>query len=179
MQMPYILKTAPSKNNLRHASFGYSSSMKLTDYTDYTLRALIYLGLNSDRLVTIQQIAESYGISRNHLMKIVNQLSQDGIVHAVRGRNGGLELAVDPAKINIGRVVRSAEQDFRLVECFEGATNQCVLSPACRLQHSLRRALEAFFRVLDDVSLADLIENANEIRQLVPGLAETRAPTRK
>src|SRR5574338_129028 len=106
--------------------------MRLTDYTDYTLRTLIYLGLRRDELVTIQQVADGYGISKNHLMKIVQRLAQDGLVESVRGRSGGIRLRVAPEAVNIGRVVRAAEQDFILVECFERKNNRCVLSPACR-----------------------------------------------
>lgn len=141
--------------------------MKLTDYTDYTLRALIYLGLHRDELVTIQQIAEGYDISRNHLMKIINRLSQDGLVEAVRGRSGGVRLRVRPEKINIGAIVRASEQDFTIVECFNKANNRCVLSPACRLQRALREALDAFFKVLDGLSLADILHNADQVRPLV------------
>lgn len=141
--------------------------MKLTDYTDYTLRTLIYLGLHRDELVTIQQIADSYDISKNHLMKIVNRLAQDGIVEAVRGRSGGVRLALDPAEIGIGEVVRAAEQDFTLVECFSKENNRCVLSPVCRLQHALHEAMDAFFGVLDGLTLADVLRNASKVRPLV------------
>lgn len=141
--------------------------MKLTDYTDYTLRVLIYLGLHPDELVTIQQVADGYRISKNHLMKIVNQLAQSGIVAATRGRNGGVRLAVPPERINIGAIVRSTEADFRIVECFDQVNNQCVLSPSCRLRATMHEALEAFFRVLDGLTLADVIANAGEIRPLV------------
>lgn len=141
--------------------------MKLTDYTDYTLRVLIYLALHPDQLVTIQQIAEGYRISKNHLMKIVNQLSQSGLVVATRGRNGGVRLARPAAQVNIGAVVRATEADFRIVECFDQVNNQCVLSPACRLRAAMHEALEAFFRVLDGLSLADVIANAGTVRSLV------------
>ncbi|WP_374473444.1 Rrf2 family transcriptional regulator [Arenimonas sp.] len=141
--------------------------MKLTDYTDYTLRVLIYLGLHPGELVTIQQVADGYRISKNHLMKIVNQLSQSGLVAATRGRNGGVRLAMPPDRINIGAVVRATEGDFRIVECFDQANNECVLSPACRLRGAMHEALEAFFRVLDGLTLADVIANAGQIRPLV------------
>lgn len=141
--------------------------MRLTDYTDYTLRALIYLGLHRDELVTIQQIADSYAISKNHLMKIINRLSQDGLVESVRGRSGGVRLAKHPFDVNLGALVRATEQDFRLVECFSKTNNHCVLSSACRLQQALHQAMDAFFAVLDGMTLEDVLGNAEELRPLV------------
>lgn len=145
----------------------YSARMKLTDYTDYTLRVLIYLALHPHEQVTIQQIAEGYRISKNHLMKIVNHLASDGIVAATRGRHGGVRLAKPAAEINLGEIVRAAEGDFRIVECFDQVSNQCVLSPACRLRRAMHEALEAFFRVLDGLTLAEVVANAGEVRPLV------------
>lgn len=131
--------------------------MKLTAYTDYTLRTLMYLGMNRERLVTIQDIAELHGISKNHLMKVVHQLGLSGIVETVRGRNGGLRLNTEPADINIGAVVRGAESDFFMAECFDRASNTCVYAPACILKGVLKEATEAYLAVLDDVTLADLL----------------------
>ncbi|MDY0022523.1 Rrf2 family transcriptional regulator [Arenimonas caeni] len=153
--------------------------MKLTDYTDYTLRVLIYLGLHQDELVTIQQVADGYRISKNHLMKIVNQLSQSGVVAATRGRNGGVRLALPPERINIGAIVRATEADFRIVECFDQVNNQCVLSPACRLRAAMHEALEAFFRVLDGLTLADVIANAGQIRAVVAEQSLGERPGRR
>lgn len=153
--------------------------MKLTDYTDYTLRVLIYLGLHQDELVTIQQVADGYRISKNHLMKIVNQLSQSGVVAATRGRNGGVRLALPPEQINIGAIVRATEADFRIVECFDQVNNQCVLSPACRLRAAMHEALEAFFHVLDGLTLADVIANAGQIRALVAEQSLGERPGRR
>ncbi|PKM09252.1 MAG: BadM/Rrf2 family transcriptional regulator [Gammaproteobacteria bacterium HGW-Gammaproteobacteria-4] len=141
--------------------------MKLTDYTDYTLRVLIYLGLHQGELSTIHQIADSYGISRNHLMKIVHRLSLDGLVETVRGRSGGVRLALRTDEINVGSVVRAAEANFDLVECSNSSTNRCVLSPACRLQAALCEAMEAFFAVLDSLTLADILANADQIRPYI------------
>lgn len=138
--------------------------MKLTDYTDYTLRTLIFLGLHRDGLVTIQQIADGYGISKNHLMKIVHRLSLDGIVETVRGRSGGVRLKLPPEAIRIGPVVRAAEQDFALVECFGRRHSNCTLAPACELKALLHKAMEAFFGVLDERTLADVIGNAEQRR---------------
>ena len=131
--------------------------MKLTDYTDYTLRTLMYLGYNRDRLVTIQDIADLHGISKNHLMKVVHQLGLSGVVETVRGRNGGLKLKKEPADINIGEVVRNTESDFYMAECFDRAHNQCVYTPSCVLKDVLRSATAAYLDVLDGVTLEGLI----------------------
>ncbi|MFI4940883.1 MAG: RrF2 family transcriptional regulator [Burkholderiales bacterium] len=131
--------------------------MRLTIYTDYTLRTLMHLGLNQDRLVTINDIAETHGISKNHLMKVVHQLGLSGMVETVRGRNGGLKLNKDPADINIGEIVRHSENDFYMAECFDRANNACVYAPACILKGVLGSATAAYLAVLDGVTLNDLI----------------------
>src|SRR4051794_13327970 len=102
--------------------------MRLTAYTDYALRTLIYLGHHRERLVTIQDIADLHGISKNHLMKVVHQLGLNGLVDTVRGRNGGLRLKHDPAAINIGAVVRGTETDFYMAECFDPGNVDCAYS---------------------------------------------------
>ena len=134
--------------------------MRLTMYTDYTLRVLIYLALKhgSGERSTIPEIAEAYGISRNHLMKIVHDLGQRGIVETLRGRAGGLTLARPPEQVSIGEVVRAAEGDFALVECHvPGKTANCAALPVCNLQRGFRVALEAFMRELDAMTLADAV----------------------
>ncbi len=131
--------------------------MRLTAYTDYTLRTLIYLALHRDSLVTIQDIADLHGISKNHLMKVVHQLGQQGLVETVRGRNGGMRLGRDPAAINIGAVVRASETDFYMAECFDAASNSCQLAPGCVLKSVLGAATAAYLAVLDAVTLADLV----------------------
>jgi len=137
--------------------------MRLTIYTDYTLRVLMYLGLNRDRLVTINDIAEMHGISKNHLMKVVHQLGLSGMVETVRGRNGGLRLNKDSADINIGDVVRGSESDFYMAECFDRESNACVYSPGCRLKGVLSSATAAYLAVLDDVTLSDLIKKQSPV----------------
>ena len=116
--------------------------MRLTAYTDYTLRTLMYLGANRDRLVTIQDIADLHLISKNHLMKVVHQLGLSGIVETVRGRNGGLRLAREPSEINIGKVVRETESDFFMAECFNKENNTCPLTPDCKLKSALGQATD-------------------------------------
>lgn len=131
--------------------------MRLTAYTDYTLRTLIYLAMQRERLVTIQDIADLHGISKNHLMKVVYQLGQQGLVETIRGRNGGMRLAREPADINIGDVVRGSETDFTMAECFDAASNSCTLAPGCTLKGVLGAATAAYLDVLDAVTLADLV----------------------
>ena len=130
--------------------------MRLSDYTDYTLRVLMYCAQRRDRLVTIAEMAEVYGVSKNHLMKIVNDLARQGRLETTRGRGGGLRLLQAPADIRVGDVVRGAETDFRLVECFDPSSETCTLTPTCRLKNVLGRALKAYFAELDGVTLADI-----------------------
>jgi Rrf2 family nitric oxide-sensitive transcriptional repressor len=131
--------------------------MQLTAYSDYSLRVLIYLALEPERLVTIEDIARAYGISKSHLMKVVHQLGRRGYVETVRGRRGGLRLARPPEKIRVGEVVRSTEENMALVECFEPGSSQCAIEAACGLRSVLHEALGAFLDVLDRHTLADLV----------------------
>jgi Rrf2 family nitric oxide-sensitive transcriptional repressor len=131
--------------------------MRLTSFTDYSLRTLLYLAANRDRLVTIQDIADLHVISKNHLMKVVYQLGLAGLVETVRGRNGGLRLGKEPKDINIGALVRSTETDFFMAECFDRATDTCPLTPNCKLKHTLNDATQAFLNVLDQQTLADML----------------------
>lgn len=130
--------------------------MRLTAYTDYSLRVLIYLALATEKRATIRDIAQRYGISRNHLMKVVQALSQKGYVIALRGKNGGLKLNQRPADIRIGDLVKSTENDMALAECL-GDNNQCILTPACRLKPVLAEALKAFLDTLNQYTLEDLV----------------------
>jgi Rrf2 family transcriptional regulator, nitric oxide-sensitive transcriptional repressor len=131
--------------------------MRLTDYTDYALRVLMYLGANRDRLVTIQEVASAHGISKNHLTKVVHRLGVAQLVATVRGRAGGIRLAMEPGRIMVGTVVRLTEPDFMLVECFDEERNCCSLSPVCVLKHTLGRATRAFLAELDKVSLESVL----------------------
>jgi Rrf2 family transcriptional regulator, nitric oxide-sensitive transcriptional repressor len=134
--------------------------MRITRYTDYSLRVLIYLALAGDRLSTIADIAKSYGISKNHLMKVVHELNLRGYVQTVRGKHGGVRLGKLPHTINIGALARDIERDLALVQCFEDV-NGCVITPACRLHHVLAEALDAFFATLGNYTLADMLPPAN------------------
>ena len=134
--------------------------MRLTSFTDYTLRSLMYLGMNRDKLVTIQEIADLHDISKNHLTKVIHQLGASGLVETVRGRHGGLRLNREPEDINIGDVVRDSESDFYIAECFESDPGHCAFLRDCALKRKLSEATEAFLHVLDGMTLADILPGA-------------------
>jgi Rrf2 family nitric oxide-sensitive transcriptional repressor len=136
--------------------------MRLSLYSDYALRVLMYLALQPERLPTISEIAGAYGISKNHLMKVAHQLGQQGYVETVRGRGGGLRLARPAEQIGLGAVVRFTEQDLAVVECM-GDKNACALTPACALKGVIGEALQAFLGVLDDYSLADMVRQKRSL----------------
>lgn len=140
--------------------------MRLSRYTDYSLRVLIYVGVRNDRLITIGEIAECYAISRNHVMKVVHELGRLGHVQTVRGKHGGIRLGRSPNEINIGRLVRQTENDLAVAECF-GARNSCRLTPVCVLRGVLGEALESFLGTLDRYTLADLIAPEQAIRKVL------------
>jgi Rrf2 family nitric oxide-sensitive transcriptional repressor len=131
--------------------------MRLTNFTDYALRLLTYAAAQDEsRLVTIEETATFYGISRAHLMKVANQLTRAGFLRAVRGRSGGLALGRRPNKIRLGDVLRATEPDFALVECFS-TENQCRITPRCRARGALQESLSAFLSTLDGYTLADVM----------------------
>jgi len=154
--------------------------MRLTQWTDYSLRVLMYCASCEQRElpVTITEIADSHGISRSHLTKVVHQLGAHGLLDTTRGRGGGMRLCKPAAEINIGAVVRQTETDFAMVECFDTATNQCGLSPQCRLKSVLVQATNSYLAVLDGVTLADLIEpvRAKANKVTMPVSARLRTP---
>ncbi len=140
--------------------------MQLTTHTDYALRLLIYLALSEDRApATVQEIALSYGISANHIAKVAQTLVQQGYIHSLRGRGGGLALAASPDTVRVGAVVRDTE-NLRLLECF-GPDSSCPIDPACTLKKALGRAQEAFLEELDRYTLADMVANGGELRGLL------------
>lgn len=139
--------------------------MHITRYTDYSLRVLIYLAVNNDGLCTIADIAKSYDISKNHLMKIVQDLNAKGYLLAIRGKNGGIRLNTEPGNINIGKLVREFENESKLVECF-GNNNQCVITPTCQLKLIFAKAMESFFSTLDEYTLEDLVGGRQKLELL-------------
>lgn len=140
--------------------------MRLTRYTDYAMRVLLYLGARPDQLCSISEIAGAYGISQNHLMKVVNDLVNAGYLVSVRGRFGGVRLARMPEDINVGAVVRHTEEGFDLADC--GA---CVIAPACGLTGALHQALAAFMAVLDGYTLETLLTRRDDLRALFDDVA--------
>jgi len=140
--------------------------MKLTRFTDYSLRVLIYLGLKDDNRVTIREISDAYGISRNHLMKVVSLLTRKGYLDARRGPGGGIALSRPPGEINLADVVRDMEDDLNLVECFcdEGT---CVIKPMCKLKSALNQALVAYLDTLRRYTLLDLLKPRNQLIEVL------------
>jgi len=152
-------------------------TMQLTQFTDYSLRSLMYLGAHPARLCRIAQIAAAYGISANHLMKVVNRLSSCGYVETIRGKGGGLRLARAPRLINLGAVVRDMEERFDIVECFNVQHQSCPLLPACTLRSVLNDAHRNFMSTLDRYTLEDVIsENMAGVFTLRKG---ARIPIRR
>ncbi len=141
--------------------------LRLTVYTDYALRLLMYLAVKEDGLATISEIAVSYGISKNHLMKVAHQLGQAGYVGTVRGRGGGLQLAKPVAEINLGAVVRYTEPDLAVVACLKPVDAPCAIKSCCVLRHALAKAADAFIAVLDGYTLADLVKPRMPLRRLL------------
>ena len=132
--------------------------MRLTDFTDYSLRVLMYCALHPERSVTIAEMADHHVVSKNHLMKVVNDLARQGYLQTTRGRGGGLRLLKPPADIKLGEVVRHTESDFRLVECFDPKVNTCALTDHCQLKQVLGVALKSYLAELDKVTLADITQ---------------------
>lgn len=130
--------------------------MRLSTFSDYSLRVLMHLASNPEKLVTIADIAALHDISENHLMKVVHQLGRSGYIATVRGKGGGMRLAKSPGEIVLGNVIRQTESDFKLVECF-AAEASCQLMPNCRLRSILDTALSSMFLVLDGYTLSDLV----------------------
>ena len=141
--------------------------MRLTAFTDYCLRTLIYVALKGDEQATIDEIAVHHRINRNHLVKVVFRLGQLGYLHTTQGRGGGIRLADDPATLNLGQIVRQTEQDFALVECFPRRDCVCVIEPGCVLKGALQAALAAFLAVLDQYTLADLVKPGRKLSRLL------------
>ena len=140
--------------------------MRVTLYTDFALRTLIQVALNDGKLTTVNDVARSFGISRAHLRKVVNHLSQMGYLDAVRGRSGGIRLMREPRDINIGQVVRDTEDQLYVIGCLEHR-GYCPIERVCVLRSALRDATEAFLAVLDTYTLADLTKPQNVLSSLL------------
>ena len=139
-----------------------SQPLKLTLFTDYSMRVLLYLGARPDRLCSIAEVARAYGISQNHLMKVANQLARAGYIESVRGRLGGIRLGRPAEAINIGELVRHTEDEVDLADC-----GGCLIAPACGLTGMLKEAMAGFFAVLDRYTLADLLTRRQDLGRLL------------
>ncbi len=138
--------------------------MQLTQFTDYALRTLIYIAVKNE-VCTITEIAKSYQISRNHLVKVVHKLGQLGYLNTIQGKNGGIELNKLPQKINLGKLIRETEPNFRLVECIDNPNGTCCIIPVCKLKRILEQAVEEFIEKLSAYSLADLVVNQAQLKK--------------
>jgi Rrf2 family nitric oxide-sensitive transcriptional repressor len=139
--------------------------MRVTHYTDYALRVLIYLALNEERRCTIPEVADAYGISRNHLMKVTGGLVTGGFIRTQRGKAGGVMLAKPAREINLGTVVRHMEGPLRPVECFRARENRCVITRACELAGIFAEACDVFLATFDRYTLADLVGQRERLLQ--------------
>jgi len=140
--------------------------MRLTTFTDYSLRVLLYVATAPAGHANIAEIAKRYGVSEHHIVKVVHLLGREGLLTNKRGRGGGLRLARAPVEINVGNVVRITEEPSELVECFS-PSGKCVISPSCRLAGLIQEAHEAFYEVLDSFTLADLIARPRNMIQIL------------
>ncbi len=148
--------------------------MRLTLLTDYALRTLIYVGTKGDRLSTIAEIAESFGVSRTHLMKVVNKLGQQGYIETIRGKGGGIRLGRRPEEIGVGSIVRETEEELAVMGCLSQA-GFCRIEGCCVLRRALREATLAFFKTLDGYTLADLLTPGARLKHSL-GLARDLRP---
>lgn len=140
--------------------------MQLTQFTDYALRALIYIGVRQQSC-TINEISQSYAISRNHLIKIIQQLAKMGIIKTTRGKNGGIQMAIAPHEINLKHLILQLEPNFDLVPCFNQNKEPCRIASACKLQTILYEAQKAFLTVLEKFTLAEIMHNQAALQQLL------------
>ena len=141
--------------------------MHLTQFSDYSLRLVLYLACHPDRVVSVEEVSRAYMISRHHLVKVVQSLTELGVVESQRGRGGGMRLAKSPSEINVGWLIRRTEPHLDLVECFDLARNTCPIAPACGLKGALQRAQQAFLKVLDGYNLDDFKASRGELIQLL------------
>jgi Rrf2 family nitric oxide-sensitive transcriptional repressor len=152
--------------------------MRLTVYSDYSLRVLMYIALHPDRRPTIAEIATSYDISKSHVMKVAYELGVGGYIATTRGKNGGLRLARSPADIGLGALIRRTEPDLALVPCLDAPNSLCVITPACKLRRVMHEARAAFLEVLDGYTLADLVDDPTPLQDLLARGRPDPAPIR-
>ena len=148
--------------------------MKLTAFTDYSLRVLIYLATQPGKRARVAEVAAAFGVPENHLVKVVHFLGKSGWLRNVRGNGGGMELASAPESIRVGSVIRATEGDALMAECFGDSTSNCCIAPACRLRGVFSEALTGFYAVLDRYTLADLVTNRQQLAKIL--FVERAAP---
>lgn len=141
--------------------------MRLTQQANYSVRILMYCAAKKDEFAKVSEIARVYDISEYHLFKILPILVSNGFITTHRGRNGGLKLAEDPSKITLGQIIRAAEENFHLADCFDEGSYDCPLLSMCDFNHALNDALEAFLKALDKYTLADLTSKEGDMRSLL------------
>lgn len=137
--------------------------MHLTQFSDYSLRLVVYLASHPEQVVSVDEISRAFRISRHHLVKVVQTLTDLGVVESQRGRGGGMRLTKRPSEINVGWLIRRTEPHLNLVECFDLETNTCPIAPACGLKGALQRAQQAFLSVLDEYSLEQILTRRTEL----------------
>ena len=140
--------------------------MQLTQFTDYSLRALIYISLRNN-ICTINDITKAYTISNNHMIKIIHNLARLGLIKTIRGKNGGLLMAANPMDVNLGALILQLESNFDLVPCFNQEKANCCIAPVCKLKNILHEAQKAFMDVLNQFTLADIMHNKIELNSLL------------
>lgn len=141
--------------------------MQLSLHSDYACRVLIYLAVSKTKKSSVEEISDAFGISKNHLVKIVHELGKSGMIQTTRGRGGGICLAMSPEEISIGDVLRKTEPSFAIVECLSPGTNKCPITAACGLKPWLAKAMSAFLATLDDVTLADVVRKKRMLSELL------------
>lgn len=141
--------------------------LQLTQFTDYSLRMLIYIALSDNDVCTISEIATSYNISKNHLMKVAHRLGQLNVLKTIRGKSGGLQLDIPPESINLGRLIQQLEPHFFIVECLDKKNGKCVISSACRLKHILSEAKDNFIQTLEKYTLKDIVQEREQLSQIL------------
>lgn len=141
--------------------------MKLTSFTDHSLRVLIYLAAVPDRRATIAEVADKFEVSKNHLMKVVHFLGTCHWLANKRGKGGGIELSMAPEQINLGQVIRLTEGESKTTECIGLKADHCAIAKVCELKDVLRQAVDAFYKVLDQYTLADVTHNSHGLSKLL------------
>ncbi|MDD0851636.1 Rrf2 family transcriptional regulator [Halobacteriovorax sp. GB3] len=136
--------------------------MRLASFTDYSLRVLIYLAIKGQERSTVSEIADKYKISRNHLVKVVHNLSNMGVITSFKGKGGGIVLSKEPVSLKIGKLIKELESDSNLVECFGNSSN-CAINPSCKLKAALKVAENKFYEALDGYTLEDILVNKDKL----------------